>query len=601
MKWPLPVAAAALALNSTYAAATSAHHHRPRDETAALYELIKRSDQAFLRRNPLEALFRGDNNGPGHFGDYLTGAYYVAERAAAKHDLLRLKAIDRSALSSEAQIAYDSFEWQRRSDLEGLQPSLVRLEELQPVDQVKGLHTLMPRISQSGSVVRFSSARDYAANLRRLSEYADYLDRVRSRLREGLAAHVTEPRIVMEHVADQLDEVIAKGVQDSPFYQPARHISPIIPPADRRRIAAQYRRLLVERLVPSYRALSSFIRHDYVPKARIEPGLSALPGGDRLYVHLIHEFTTTHLTPQQIHQLGLQEVARIERGMEAVKERVGFAGTLAQFAQAMRTDPRFAPQSAEQLAATYRAIQAKVEAQLPQHFGRLPRAKLVVEPLSGIGAATAPNASYEQGPPDGSRPGVFHFNITDLPSRRTFYTESLFLHEGEPGHHLQDNLAQENQGLPDFLRFEGTIAFGEGWALYAEGLGPEFGLYRDPYQLYGRYTNEIFRAGRLVVDTGIHACGWSRKKAIDYLLAHTALDQAVIEQEVDRYIAYPGQALAYKIGELRILALRRRAEKALGRRFDERAFHDMLLEDGRVPLDVLDAKADRWIAAQRGQ
>jgi uncharacterized protein (DUF885 family) len=599
MKRPLLVAAAALALSAGCAAASPAHHQARPDESAKLYALIKRSDQAFVRRNPLEALFRGDSTGPGHFGNYLTDAYYRDERAAAEADLRGLKAIDRSALSPEAQVAYDAFEWQRRSDLQGLEPALVRLQELQPIEQVKGLHTLMPRISETGSVVRFANARDYAANLRRLSEYADYLDRVRARLREGLAAHVTEPRIVIEHVADQLDEVIAKGVYDSPFYQPVKHMPRTIPARERRRIAVEYRRLLGERLLRSYRALSAFIRRDYLPKARIEPGLSALPGGDRLYAHDIDEFTTTDLRPQQMHQLGLQEVARIEGAMEGIKRRVGFTGTLEQFAEAMRTDPRFAARSPEQLAAIYSAIQRNVEAQLPQHFGKLPRAKLVVEPLSGVGAATAPNASYSQGPPDGSRPGVFYFNVTDLPSRRIFYTESLFLHEGEPGHHLQDNLAQENEALPDFLRFEGTIAFGEGWALYAESLGPEFGLYRDPYQLYGRYTNEVFRAARLVVDTGIHAYGWSRQQAIDYLLAHTALGRTIIEQEVDRYIAYPGQALAYKVGELRILGLRRRAEAALGSRFDERAFHDMVLRDGRIPLAVLDRKGDRWIADQR--
>jgi uncharacterized protein (DUF885 family) len=599
MKTLLAVAAALVLTPTSASPATAAHPFVRHAEIDRLYRLFRRSDSEFVRRNPLEAVLRSEAGAHGNFGDYITDSYFAEEKRAAERDLATLRSIDRTVLSPEAQVAYDAFQWQRRSDLEGSQPWLRALTKFQPLEQVYGFTALMPRISAGSSVIRFATAADYDANLRRLWGYALYLDRARQRLRKGLAAHVTEPQVVMRHIADQLDEVIAKGVDESPFFAPVKSMARAIPAAECRRIAHEYRSMLSDRLLPAQRALSEFIRHDYIPKARTQPGLSALPGGGRLYAHLVGQFTTTDMSPEQIHELGLSEVGRIELAMDQVRRKVGFDGTLAAFAQHMRTDPRFAPQSAEQLSELYRSIQAKVESQLPQHFGRLPRAKLVVMPLSGIGAASAPNASYSQGPPDGSRPGVFHFNVSDLPSRRTFYTESLFLHEGEPGHHLQDNLASENEDLPAFLRFEGTAAFGEGWAVYTEGLGPEFGLYSDPYQLYGRYTNELFRAARLVVDTGIHAFGWSRHQAIDYLIAHTALSRTVIEQEVDRYIADPGQALAYKIGELRILELRRRAEQRLGSRFDERAFHDMVLEDGRIPLAVLDRKGDRWIAAQR--
>lgn len=568
--------------------------------SAALRRLFSESDEARLHRNPLDALERGDLRFADQFGDYLSNDHVTAERAAAEADLARLAQIDRSALGPDEQLSYDAFRWQRSMDLRGLQPDLVRLSITRPIDHFNGRHIFFPDLSSGDSIAPFKTVEDYENGLKRMDGFAAYLDRSIARFREGLAIGVTQPQLVVRNVINQLDALIAQGVEDSPFYKPIRNFPAAVPPADQARFRDAYAEKLRTVVIPAYDRLRDFLRTDYLPHARAGVGLIHMPGGDRLYRHLVEVQTTTDITPEAVHQLGLEEVARIRAEMEAVMRQVGFKGTLKQFFGFIRTDPRFKPESKDALREGYLAIERRVETTLPRLFRTRPKTPLEIRPVPAYLERTQAAAYYVQGAPDGSRPGIFSYNTYDLPSRTTQGMETLFLHEAVPGHHYQISLAQENEALPAFQRFGGNTAYVEGWALYAESLGKELGLFTDPYQYYGRLDDEMLRAMRLVVDSGIHAKGWTRDQAIDYMLANSAMGRTDATAEVERYIAYPAQALSYKVGQLKIRALRTKAEQALGPRFDVREFHDQVLMTGALPMAVLETKIDRWIAGQGG-
>jgi uncharacterized protein (DUF885 family) len=369
--------------------------------------------------------------------------------------------------------------------------------------------------------------------------------------------------------------------------------------AERERLAQAYTAAVDDKLRPAFRRVRDFLVNEYRAAARDSVGLEALPGGKSYYAFLIRSNTTTDLSATAIHELGVAEVRRITQGMHAVMDRVGFRGTLPQFFDHLRSDPAFRPASAEALIEAYRAVGRRVEAAAPRLFAVLPATPLEIRPTPDFQAPTDAAARYNLGAPDIGRPGIFYVNTFDLPRRSVVGTETLYLHEAVPGHHLQTMLAVENTALPRQLRFDGSTAFSEGWALYAESLGPELGLFENPYQLFGHYDDEMLRAMRLVVDTGLHAFGWSREQAVDYMLAHSAMSRADVVAEVERYIADPGQALAYKVGQLTIRRLRAQAEQALGPRFDPRAFHAEVLTTGSIPLAVLERKIDDWIDASR--
>jgi uncharacterized protein (DUF885 family) len=344
--------------------------------------------------------------------------------------------------------------------------------------------------------------------------------------------------------------------------------------------------------------MRDYVRDSYLPASRgnERPGMVSVPGGPALYRHLVATQTTTDLTPDQIHDLGLAEVARIQGEMKKVMAEVGFRGTLQEFFTHIKTDPKFKPESREALTQGYYAIGKRVDATLPRLFRTIPKTPLEIRPYPEFLEKDSAGGSYQPGSPDGKRPGIFYFNAYDLPSRTTPGMETLYLHEGAPGHHFQIALAFENDKLPSFQRFGGNTAFVEGWALYAESLGRQLGVLTDPYQYYGRLDDEMLRAMRLVVDTGLHAKGWSRSQAIDYMRANSSQGETDVVNEVDRYVAMPAQALAYKVGDIRIQQARKRAEQALGPKFDIRVFHDQVLMSGALPLEVLDAKVDNWIA-----
>ncbi len=571
----------------------------PATEGEKLRALFAASDEASIKRNPINALFRGDPRYADQFGDMITDAYQAGEKAAAEADLRALAAINRARLSSEDRVSYDVFKWTTDNSLAAYAPGLLKAQIERPIDHFYGIQTYYPDLSSGEGAAPFRTVADYDNNLKRLAGYITYLQRAEGRMREGLRDGVTNPRLVMANVIDQLDALIAQGVAGSTFFKPVLKFPDTVPAADQARLKAAYAAFITTQLIPAHVRLRAFLKTQYLPKARTAVGLSAMPGGAALYAYLVRSNTTTMMTPAAIHALGLSEVARIHSEMEKVKARVGFKGSLQGFFTFMRTDPQFAPKSAAAMRDAFFAIDKKLEATLPRDFALLPKSPLEIRAVPPYREKTDAGGSYNAGTPDGSRPGVFYYNSYDLPSRFTWGFETLFLHEGRPGHHFQTSLAQENLTLPAFQRFGANTAFDEGWALYAESLGPELGLFTDPYQLYGHYNDEILRAMRLVVDTGLHAKGWSRDKAIAYMLDNSAMGRTDATAEVERYIAIPGQALAYKIGALTIQRLRRKAEAALGTRFDVRDFHAQVLNAGALPMAVLEAKIDAWITARK--
>jgi uncharacterized protein (DUF885 family) len=398
---------------------------------------------------------------------------------------------------------------------------------------------------------------------------------------------------------EQLDNQLKQKPEDSPYYKPVTKFPEGISAADQARLANEYRSAITGELYPALTRLRDFLKNEYLGHAREGMGLKYMKGGDRLYAYLLQSTTTLPLTAQEIHQTGLSEVDRITKEMEKVKDEVGFKGNLHAFFDYMRTAKKFQPKSREALTQGFYDIQKKVEPKLPEYFDHMPKAKLVIRPYEPFREKFEAGGSYEQGTPDGSRPGTFYFNAYDLPSRSTWEMTTLFLHEGEPGHHFQISLAQENDKLPAFMRFGGNTAYVEGWALYAETLGYPMGLYADPYARFGTLNDEMLRAMRLVVDTGIHNLGWTREQAIDYMLTHSGMGKTDATAEVERYIAIPSQATAYKTGALTIQRLRDKAQASLGPKFDIREFHDQVLDTGALPLTVLEEKINAWIASKQ--
>jgi len=572
----------------------------PSTESASrLLALFAASDEAALKRNPLQALFRGDLRYADQFGDYITDAYFAAEQQAAADDLAALGAIDRGALEPAERVSYDVFKFQRTDDLKGFDPALRKATIDRPIDHFSGLQTLVPEMSSGDGAAPFKTVADYDNNLKRLHGYIVYLDRAIVRMKVGLADGITNPKLVMANVAAQFDALIAEGVERSEFYKPIKNFPGTMPASDRARLAAAYARFIRNELIPAHTRMRDFLRKEYLPRARDSVGLGQMPGGPALYRYLVASTTTTDMTPEEINALGLSEVRRIHGEMDKVQASTGFKGSRAEFVNFLHSDPKFVPASPEAMRDAFVAIEKRVSATVPRDFSLIPQSRLEIRPVPAYKEKTEPAGSYSVGAPDGSRPGVFNYDAYDLRTRYVWGFETLFLHEGIPGHHFQLSLAQENSALPAFQRFGGNTAYVEGWALYAESLGFELGMYTDPYQLYGHLNDELLRAMRLVVDTGIHTQGWTRDAAIAYLLENSALGRTDVTAEVERYIAVPAQALAYKVGQLTIRRLRTSAEAQLGAKFDVREFHAQVLMYGALPMSVLDGLIEDWIASQR--
>ena len=585
---PAPAAATAAP-----AAAESAHDR--------LFKLFKQSDEESLKRNPISGLFRGDLRYADQFGDYITDEYFAKEKAATEWELAELHKIDRSQLNPTDQIAYDVFEYSDQQGLENFDPKYFNVTVVRPINHFSGFHTFYPTFASGKGAAPFKTVVDYENNIKRHAGYATLLDRSIGRFREGMGSGVFETKLTIRNVIDQLDAQLKQTPEESQFYAPVKNFPASISAADQARLTDATRAAIADQIYPAMTRLRDFLKNEYLPLARDQVGLSSMKGGAALYDKMVRDTTTLPLTANEVHQLGLKEVARITTEMEKVRKEVGFKGTLPQFFEYLRTDPKFKPKSREALTQGFYDIGKRVDAKLPQYFSTLPKAKLEIRPYDPVIEKLQAGGSYEQGTPDGSRPGVFYFNAYDLPSRTTPGMTTLYLHEGAPGHHFQISLAQENDALPPFMRFGGNTAYVEGWALYAETLGYDMGFYKDPYQRQGTLDDEMLRAMRLVVDTGIHSKGWTREQAIKYMLANSGLSETEVKNEVERYIAIPTQALAYKVGALTIQRLRKKAEAELGPKFDIREFHAQVLMTGALPMAILERKIDAWIASRKAQ
>ncbi len=566
---------------------------------AQLKQLFLDSDEAYLKRNPIQALYRGDMRYADRIGDNVSDAYYQGELKAAKSDLKRLKAVKRAALGVTDQIAYDVFKWQTELNIKGLSAPILPLTIVRPMDHFSGWQSFYPDIASGQGAAPYQTVADYDNGLKRHRDYIALLDQTIVQFRKGLKSGVVQPKLVVNNVIEQLDLQIAQGVTGSTFYVPVKQFPAGVPEADRTRLRAGYTAIIRDGINPAYVRLRNFLKTDYLPRARDGVGLVSMKGGKQLYDYLIQSNTTLPLSADTVHTLGLSEVARITKEMETIRKQTRYKGTLAQFFVYLRNDPKFKLTSKEALRDGYYSIGRRVDARVREQFSTIPKSPLEIRPVPDYREKTDAGGSYNQGTPDGSRPGIFYFNSYDLPSRTTPGMETLFLHEAVPGHHFQVSLAQENEALPSFMRFGGNTAYVEGWALYAETLWKPLGMETDPYQRFGGLNDEMLRAMRLVVDTGIHAKGWSRDKAIKYMLDNSSMSETDARAEVERYIAIPGQALAYKIGQLTILRLKDKAMKAFGRRFDPKAFHAQVLMTGALPMGVLEQKIDAWIKASK--
>ena len=505
--------------------------------------------------------------------------------------LLVLRAIDRTRLNDSDQLSYDVFERNAKENVEGARfPSeLLAVSQRDGPQYASGVIARMPTVTAS----------DYEHIVARLTALPQLVEQTLVLLDSGARTGVTPPRVTLRGVPAQIAALVPDAPMRSALLLPFTHMPSTIPVADRERLTAQAVRDYTERVRPAYLRLQSYLATSYIPRARTTLGWSSLPDGRAWYAYRVKLETTTSRTPSEIHRIGLAEVRRIRAQMDSAMRATGHTGDFASFVAMLRTDPRFFMKDSASLLSAYREIAKRIDPQLPRLFERMPRLPYEVATVPSYAAPSQPTAYYESGSPDAHRPGVFYVNTYRLDSRPTWEMEALTAHELVPGHHLQVALSQELEGVPEFRRYGGYTAFTEGWALYAERLGGDLGLYRDPYSRFGQLSYEMWRALRLVLDTGIHEMRWSREQAIAYFRANSAKSDQEIAAEVDRYVVMPGQALAYKSGELAIVALRADAERVLGSRFDIRAFHTAVLSQGALPLDVLDARVRRWISERQ--
>lgn len=566
-------------------------------EHDALFALFAASDEADLKLNPVSALFRGDMRYADRLGDFLTDEYVAQDIANSRANLAALNGIARANLSATDKIAFDVFKYNQEQSLKGNTDEIRALTEVRPVNHFSGFHTFYPTFASGKSAAPFKTVEDYENNLKRHADYIAIGDRAIGKFREGMASGVLETSLTIRNVVEQFDTQLAMPIEESPYWAPIGMMPDSFSDADKARLTAEYRKVTGD-IYDGNRRMRDFLRDEYLPVARKTVGLSQMKGGAKLYAQMIEQTTTLPLTADYLHNLGLSEVARIQKGMEQVKNEVGFKGTMKEFFDFIRSDPQFKPESREGLTQAYYDIGKIVDAKVPQLFSLVPKSPLEIRPYEEFREKFEAGGSYQSGAPDGSRPGIFYFNAYDLPSRTTPGITTLYLHEGAPGHHFQISLAQENEALPAFMRFGGNTAYVEGWALYSETLGYEMGLFKDPYQRQGTLDDEMLRAMRLVVDTGLHSKGWTRDQAIKYMTDNSAMGVTDATAEVERYIAIPTQALAYKVGALTIQRLRKKAETALGDDFDIKEFHAQVLGTGALPMPVLEQKIDDWIAAQ---
>ena len=564
------------------------------DAGTALHELFDEHFERNLEMNPLSATFIGDYRYNDRMANSNSPEYRAAAAAMDEEFLQRLLDIDRSQLDEQDQLSFDIFRINREQSLEGNQFPF----HLQPINQFYSITNFFVQLGSGSSAHPFKTVKDYEDFLSRADDFSAIIDQLVTNMQQGMNEGVTQPRILMEKLLPQIDAHVVEDVADSNFYPPDRNMPEDFSDADRERLTAAYEDKIMNTIIPAYQRISNFIGDDYLGNARETVGLYAQPNGVSWYEYMVRLRTTTDMTPDEIHQVGLDEVARIHGEMHSVMEEVGFEGDLKEFFEYMNTDPQFFFDEPEQLIQGYRDMSDHVSNLSRALFEIFPKTDFEVRRVEPFREKSASGGSYQAGTPDGARPGVFYANAYDLSARPNWAMESLYLHEAIPGHHFQIMIQRENEALPEFRRFGGFTAFSEGWGLYAESLGKEIGVYTDPYQYFGGLNAELWRSIRLVVDTGIHAKGWSRQQVLDYMYENSAVAEARAVSEAERFMAIPGQALAYKVGQLKIREIRNHAEERLGDKFSVKAFHTEVLRDGAMPLSMLEAKIDRWIEAQ---
>ena len=561
----------------------------------ALNVLVEEYFDQQLELSPLNATAIGDSRYDDRLDETTSPGFREKGLGIERAFLDRAHLIDAARLSPSGRVTYDIFVSERELALQGGKFP----DELLPLNQMSGLPMDLVVFGSGNGPQPFATARDYDRFLTRARQLPRWVNGAVAMLREGMARGVTTPRPAMLKVVPQLRDIVTARAEDSLFWEPIKALPATISAADRARISAEYAAALRDEILPAYARLADFIERDYLPAARTTVGWADLPDGRAWYAWRIHGATTMTLSADEIHEIGLREVARIRGEMLAVKEQVGFKGDLDAFFTFLEDDPQFYFKNEADLLAGYQGVKRRIDALLPKLFSDFPKADYEIRPVEAFRAASAAGGSYQAPSADGKRPGIFYINTHNLKAQPIFGMETLSLHEAAPGHHFQIAIQQELTELPRFRRFNGYVAYSEGWALYAESLGKELGVFTDPYQWYGRLSDEMLRAMRLVVDTGLHSKGWTREQAIKYMLDNSSLAESDVTAEVERYIVWPGQALGYKLGQLRITELRARAQAALGDRFDVREFHSQVLRDGAVPMDVLTAKIDRWIESKR--
>ena len=563
--------------------------------SVALKQLFADSFEASLRLDPIEATAIGDDRFDHQFPNYYSKAYIKKGHDYTVKWLAEIKTIDRNLLSRKDRISYDIFVYNFELDLEGEQyPG-----ELIPISQKANIASFIARLGSGKSLHPFKTVKNYEDFLKRIDGAVVILNQASINMDEGIEKGVVQPKALMQKVLPQLSAHVVDSVEKSIFYSPIKNLPADFSEQDKARLTEAYTNAIMQKIVPAYKKLHDYIDRDYLKYTRDTFGIGALPNGVNWYNHRIKTQTTTSMTAEEIHAYGLIEVDRIHAEMHQVMKDVGFEGNLSEWFEYVKTDSKFYFDNEEDILQGYRDLQVKVNKLLPKLFDIAPKADYEVRPVEAFRAESAAGASYQSGTPDGSRPGIFYVNTFNLKSQPNFGMETLSIHEAAPGHHFQISIQQEIEGMPKFRRFGGFNAFMEGWALYAESLGKEMGMFTDPMQYYGRLSDEMLRAMRLVVDTGLHAKGWGRQQTIDYMLQNSSMADTDVVSEVERYIARPGQALGYKIGQKIIRELRTEAEKTLGDKFNIKDFHREILIDGAVPMEVLKVKVREWITAQQ--
>ncbi len=559
------------------------------DRRHQLTALLDEQWQYTLRTSPEFASVLGDRRYNDRWRD-LSPEAIAADLAQAKQFLTRFEAIDTTGFPDQEALNQQLMVRKLEQQIDN-----AKFEDwLMPIDQFSGMHI---QVAALVPLLPFATVKDYDDYIARLHKLPAAFDQVTALMKAGIAKHLIPPRILLEQCVGQAEALARGAPADSPFAGPLKKFPDSIAKADQDRIRPAVLALVKDQIQPMYKAFAKYLRDDYVPHGRKDVGMWALPDGDARYAAAIKQATTTDLTADQIHEIGLAEVARIEAAQAEIGKKLGFAD-FAAFKRHVRTDRTLYARSREDILARYRKYTDQMYTKLPELFGRLPKQRMTIEPVEAFREKEASGAQYDQGTPDGSRPGRVQVNTYEATKRMTISMESTAYHEGVPGHHMQIAIQQELGDLPPFRQQGGYIAFDEGWALYSERLGKEVGFYQEPYNDYGRLQDEILRAIRLVVDTGLHAKHWSREQVVQFFHDHSTIEEPDVQAETNRYIAIPGQALGYKIGQLTILRLRDKAQAALGKRFDIRAFHDEVLGAGALPLDVLERRIDAWIAAR---